>query len=69
MAFLIAKFNSLASVQGINKNREHDHFACTDWICDKVLFLNDNYANVNFICLMATFVSLSGSCVYSDLEG
>jgi len=60
MAFLTVKFSLLASVQGEKKNSvwSSDHFSNTSWICNKLLFLDNDSTNINFIGLMATLSGL-----------
>lgn len=70
LSFLITKFSLFASVQGVNNTSRYpdDHFRYTDWICSQVLLLDDNYTNVNFIGLMATFAGLLMLCLLSLAE-
>ncbi|KAF8858539.1 hypothetical protein BDZ45DRAFT_690094 [Acephala macrosclerotiorum] len=56
-AFLTVKFSMLTSSQGENRRESINplcDFANTSWICDKILYLDDNYTNVNFIGFMAS---------------
>jgi hypothetical protein len=60
MAFLTVKFSILASVNGEKENStwSYNPFSNTSWICDKLLFLDDDSTNINFIGLIATLSSL-----------
>jgi hypothetical protein len=57
MSFLAAKLGLQDSFQGVKKDSDSpgDRFSNTSWICDKVLFLDENSTNVDFVGLMATF--------------
>lgn len=67
LSFLTAKFTLLASVQGAKGQSAapEDHFSDTSWICDKLLFLDNNPTNINFIGLMATLSGLLVLCLIS----
>lgn len=67
LSFLTAKFALLASVQGAKGQSAapEDHFSNTSWICDKLLFLDNNPTNINFIGLMATLSGLLVLCLIS----
>jgi hypothetical protein len=62
MSFLTAKFAFLASVQGTQNPSTP---SSTKWICDKLLFLDNNPTNINFIGLMATLSGLLVLCLFS----
>jgi hypothetical protein len=56
LAFLTTKFSLLTSSQGDTREvwQRTQHFPNTSWICDKILYLDDDYTNVNLIGLMST---------------
>ena len=61
LAFLTAKSSFFTSATEDNSgiiNWKHNYFGNTSWICDKVLFLDKDYTNVNFIGMMATLSGL-----------
>lgn len=61
LAFLTTKSSFFTSATEDNSgiiDRRHNHFGNTSWICDKVLFLDKNYTNVDFIGMMATVSGL-----------
>jgi hypothetical protein len=68
MPLLIAKFGLLASVQGAKSSSSrlpnNDLSSNSSWICDKLLFLDNDPTNINFIGLVAT---LSGSWCFACL--
>jgi len=71
MAFLTAKFSLLDRGQAPHKYcswcNQFSSSTDTDWICDKLLFLDDDSTNVNFIGLMATLSGLLGLCLISAI--
>jgi hypothetical protein len=69
MSFLTAKFTLLASVQGTQNRTDASSGILnnTNWICDKLLFLDNNPTNINFIGLMATLSGLLAVCLFSAI--
>jgi hypothetical protein len=62
LAFLTTKFSVLKSSEGDKRFSPPDsfyYFPNTSWICDKVLLIDENYTNVNFIGFMATLGGLT----------
>ncbi|KAL5040751.1 hypothetical protein BDW71DRAFT_193199 [Aspergillus fruticulosus] len=67
LSFLMTKFNLLASIQGESgqSNVPTAYYNNTDWICDKLLFLDGTSINVNGVGLLATISALSVLCLTS----
>ena len=61
LVFLTTKSSFFTSATEDNSgiiDWRHNYFDNTSWICDKVLFLDKDYTNVNFIGMMATLSGL-----------
>jgi hypothetical protein len=65
MAYLTTKFSFLASAWGEKQypGLTYGDFSNTSWICDKLLFLDNDSTNVNFIGLVATSSGLLVLCL------
>jgi hypothetical protein len=67
-AFLRARFTMLSVVQRAGprtKQPDLDEAVDPTYLCDRILFLDDNYTNVDFLGLMATLSALLILCAIS----